>query len=179
MFPNLQLCRIVSCDWEPSDEEFMHDGNLGDFWNNNACWRPLGHEIIREIITHDIVEDQTRITPFRRIKVIEWPEGSFVRAAQPSSRAQRCHEWRDDDDIPYMVSLEEIEPYMEGCWSRHADGTRRANPPRVQEVSSLAQIVSKPTFPYHHIEKYDGLLDRGQVRERRIEKGLDWRYCSL
>ena len=175
--PGLKVCRIISSDWEPNDIEL--DNECNNFFSNEWI-ADLSYGIVRELITHDILASQTRITPFRRTKYPEGATGAGSERGKLSSpRTQPYYECRSEEDEVYLVSLEELEPYIEGCWLRCADGTRRPSVPADYADLKPKRIVAEPKYPHHHLERYDGLLDRAQVRERRIEVGEDWRFNTL
>ena len=177
IFPSLKLCRVISSDWEPSNEELLDE--YRNFWMN--YWsQSFSYGIVQEVITHDVLAHHTHIAPFKCTGSAEGAYGHDAKRTKLSPpRMQKIYEWRDNDDAARLVSLEDIEPYVEGCWTVSADGTRQ--PSMLADHSSIVpgQMMPTPKFPYHHVEQYEGLLDRAQVREKRIENGQDFRHNTL
>lgn len=141
----MKVCRVISSDREPDDLElddktdfFVHDWIMS-----------FDYGAMSELITHDVVEGVTRIAPFRSTNSDLAHTAGRSRDRRPQG-SQKLYEWRSEDNTPYLVSLEQIEPFVEGCWATRPDGLRQP----IQNVGSLLQeqgleIFETPKFPYH------------------------------
>jgi hypothetical protein len=182
MFPSLRHCRVISSEWEPTDEDL----ELHQFFDQEDHI-PMQSGGITEIVSHDILNNRTSVYPFRSIHTRpHWRHENRIiddicdRPNSPGPRRQKIYEWRSDDNVPYVVSIEQIEPVIEGYWTIANDGTRHAAPNAVPLSENLTfPIRQRVKYPHHHPEVYEGLLDRIGIRERRIECGEDWRYNTL
>lgn len=155
VLPALKTCRIISSDFELTEAEIPSQTDWYDDFNPDDPFWSLSVGGICEIVVHDIMRDRTIVMPFRRTK--PWPDRDSARY-----REQRVFEWHDENDVAYLVSLDDIEERLD------IDLTPK-NIARAQNV----------VFPTYHTEIFDGLLDRIMIRQKRIDGGTaDGRYCS-
>ena len=175
IFPALEVCKVISSDWEPTDDEI-------ESTNFEECgWMDvLGHGAVSELITHDVIKEKISIAPCRSID-IGWNGNNLGSENHPAPRHHKKYEWRNDHNEPFLVSINQAELWVEGCWETWDDDTRRPTASGYPKPTGkdLNSQKKKPVFRKIHVECHDGLLDRGRIREERIKNEEEWRYNSL
>ena len=172
LFPALRTCKVVSSDFEERDDE----GNT--FWRDGGSdLEGLSHGPLSELVVHDVLKSTTTIMPFRAPRV---RRGDHLRRMRDTT----MHAWRNEEDELFIGPLTTIEAVIERPgFIGESDTTVPSKPKsKARDMSERAALkeVSDEVYGRYHTEVYPGLLDRTEIREKRIEDGTaERRYSTL
>ena len=111
LFPALKICKVISSDFQENyDTRRVTDGFENVFVK-------LAYGSISHLVVHDVIANTTTVMPFRSL-------GKLKDATGRRMRENMLHEWRDENNVSYNVTLEQAESFIEHSWLRQPDGTR-------------------------------------------------------